>query len=173
MTTATEKIAYIEDHRKAVMRVGVQMMARLRDTDADLVEKALGLTPQRTTNILLALMFRLERHDEDKIKMLKAGLSPEITSRVHRSAVGHHQILEPDADMDALFENYPDTTWVSILEALIDFESAALTKPDKPLNAQATVNAHYADRPVTPYLNKVLTLLELDDPTINPNDRWE
>lgn len=65
-------------------------------------------------------------HDMDK--MVYYTLMPKAeASKKHRSAAPHHM------------ENGGRKIYYDFLEAVIDFECAALTKPDKPLNAYDTV----------------------------------
>ena len=68
-------------------------------------------------------------HDLDKIFLLRLGLRPELVSKLHRKWSLHHD----------------GTGFVDRTGAVIDWECARYTKPDKPLNARETLAAHYPD----------------------------
>lgn len=166
------KIDYTERHQRAVHFVGHKIIDRLRTIDADTLGKKLGWTPDQTTNILLWTSILLDAHDKDKLRLLKSGVDPKEASHRHRNYAGHHLVLKKDTPIADWMVNKPWITWCYLIEAIIDFESAGLTKPDKPLNAQATVNTCYADRPATPYLNQLLDVLSMTDPNISAENRW-
>lgn len=68
-------------------------------------------------------------HDLDKIFLLRLGLRPEMVSRLHRRVSLHHD----------------GTAFVNKVGAVIDWECARHTKPDKPLNARKTLAVHYPE----------------------------
>lgn len=72
-------------------------------------------------------------HDWDKliIFFLFPWLGDRWVNKYHRSKRNHHpDINKPIEDID----------WI---EAVIDWECARFTKPDKPLNARQTLNKYY------------------------------
>jgi len=78
---------------------------------------------------------RAEVHDLDKALMYTM-IEKSEASKIHRNTQRHHM------------ENRGNKDKYDIMEAVFDFESAALTKPDKPLNAYDTVkkyNPYHAD----------------------------
>lgn len=70
-------------------------------------------------------------HDVDKI-FLKLFLSPETVSRLHHGYSHHH--------------NKRMRTHDDFAQAVIDWECARITKPDKPLNARDTLYKFYPER---------------------------
>lgn len=69
---------------------------------------------------------RAEVHDLDK-SLMYTMLEKKDASEIHRSTARHH--MENDGEKDRY----------DFIEAVLDYECAALTKPDKPLNAYDTV----------------------------------
>lgn len=75
------------------------------------------------------MLKRARKHDLDKSLMYT--LIPKAdASRIHREYSSHHM------------ENGLEKDRYDIMEAVIDYECAALTKPDKPLNAYDTVHEY-------------------------------
>lgn len=70
---------------------------------------------------------RLFIHDLDKCLFLALGGDRKGASALHRDSAPHHM------------EGNPSPNKGDILEAILDYESAGYTKPDKPLNAYDTV----------------------------------
>ena len=80
-------------------------------------------------------------HDLDKVVMLLLGWSPRRVSKIHRAFALHHES--------------PIWGLVDVKRAIIDWECARFTKPDKPLDARGTLEVHY------PHLRgRVLPVLE-------------
>jgi hypothetical protein len=75
---------------------------------------------------------RATLHDMDKIIMYQF-MSREEASRYHKMTSRHH-----------MANNIPKT-YYDKLEAVLDYESAGYTKPDKPLNAFDTINRFKRD----------------------------
>lgn len=167
-----KKITYTKKHQQAVQFVGRKILDRLNATDPGIIGKKLGWTPDQTANILLWTSILLDAHDKDKLRLLKSGVDPKEASHRHRNYAGHHLVLKKDTPIADWMVNKPWITWCYLIEAIVDFESAGLTKPDKPLNAQATVNTYYTDRPAAPYLNQLLDVLDMTDPNISAENRW-
>lgn len=69
-------------------------------------------------------------HDIDKLVMLLFH-SPEEVSAEHRRTAPHHNTSATDRD--------------TLIEMVLDWESARFSKPDKPLNALATLRKYYPE----------------------------
>ena len=78
------------------------------------------------------LLKRAEVHDMDKLT-LYLFWDKELASKYHRNHSSHH-----------IKKNIPHSR-LDILESIFDYECAALTKPDKPLNAYDTVLKYYPE----------------------------
>ena len=74
-----------------------------------------------------AMKRRAIAHDVDKLVMYQM-MDKEEASRWHTQTARHHMT------------NGAPKTMYDKLEAILDYESAAYTKPDKPLNAFDTIN---------------------------------
>lgn len=68
-------------------------------------------------------------HDIDKIILLLITFNPKLVSKLHRKISSHHP--------NNIFNNF------DIEAAIIDWECARFTKPDKPLNAEKTLIKYY------------------------------
>lgn len=68
-------------------------------------------------------------HDLDKLIMMILFIPDKWISKIHRTYSWHH------------VEN--KIGWLNIEEAVLDWESARYTKPDKPLNARETCRLLY------------------------------
>ena len=68
-------------------------------------------------------------HDLDKL-ILTPLIGDKMATKIHRKISSHHKRNGVIKD---------------VLGAIIDWECARFTKPDKPLNASATLYNHYAD----------------------------
>jgi hypothetical protein len=73
------------------------------------------------------MLRRVISHDMDKIVMYQF-MNREDASAYHKKTSSHH-----------MANNIPKT-YYDKLEAVLDYESAGYTKPDKPLNAFDTIN---------------------------------
>ena len=94
-----------------------------------------------------ALLKRAKVHDMDKL-VLYLFREKESASKYHRDHASHHlKQWVPFSDLD-------------LLESIFDYECAALTKPDKPLNAYDTVLNYYSD--FKEYYLPVLKRLHMD-----------
>lgn len=82
-------------------------------------------------------------HDIDKV-FLYLILGVKLTHKLHQKWASHH--------VPQCMKNSKH-----IIEAIIDWQCAALTKPDKPLNARETLNKYYPKyyNIVNPYLIKL------------------
>jgi hypothetical protein len=78
------------------------------------------------------LLKRARIHDMDKLT-LYLFRDKEEASKYHREHESHH-----------IKKNVPFTK-MDLLESIFDYECAALTKPDKPLNAYDTVVKYYSE----------------------------
>lgn len=78
------------------------------------------------------LLRRAKIHDMDKLT-LYLFRDKEKASKYHRDHVSHH------IKKDNPYSKY------DLLESIFDYECAALTKPDKPLNAYDTVMKYYIE----------------------------
>ena len=83
-------------------------------------------------------------HDIDKLMMYQI-MDKESASDYHRKDARHHMECEKR-------KNYYDK-----LESVIDWECAALTKPDKPLNAMRTLDTYYSDSKL---YNELLSIID-------------
>lgn len=77
------------------------------------------------------MMKRACAHDVDKLIMYQCG-SKDEASKIHKSIASHHM-------SNTIPKSYYDK-----LEAVIDYECAGYTKPDKPLNAWDTIKRFQA-----------------------------
>ena len=84
----------------------------------------------------LALLNRAKVHDMDKLTLYQIW-DKKKASDYHRTHASHHV-----SELRKLGIN-PDR--LDYLECIFDMECAALTKPDKPLNAYDTLIVHYKD----------------------------
>ena len=77
--------------------------------------------------------YKYKFHDLDKILMylFLPFLGTRKISKIHRKINKHH------------IEDYKSFHQINFDEAIIDFESARYTKPDKPLNARETVDYYF------------------------------
>ena len=73
---------------------------------------------------------RILLHDMDKVVMLLIGLKFDWVKKLHRKIAAHHQVS-------------PTSSHAVVQEAVLDWECARFTKPDKPLNARETCKARY------------------------------
>lgn len=83
------------------------------------------------------MLKRVVEHDMDKIIMYQF-VSREEASAYHKNTSRHHM------------SNKLPKTYCDKLEAVLDYESAGYTKPDKPLNAFDTINRFKASGIVSP-----------------------
>lgn len=99
---------------------------------------------------------KLMHHDTDKLFMYALLKDKETASNMHKKYSVHH------------VENWPDRTIERVYETVLDYESARYTKPDKPLNAYATiqrgVNIGEINTEDLQSFKSVLTNLRLDSP---------
>ena len=75
------------------------------------------------------MLERAKNHDLDKVLYYQF-LPKKEASNLHRRICSHHM------------ENDIKKTYYDYLEAIIDYECAGYTKPDKPLNAFDTINKY-------------------------------
>ena len=80
----------------------------------------------------LELLKRAKVHDMDKLT-LYLFWDKERASEYHRTHSSHH------------LKKWIPHSRIDLLESIFDYECAALTKPDKPLNAYDTVIKYYSD----------------------------
>ena len=95
-----------------------------------------------TNDEKIILIERAKVHDMDKMT-LYFFREKEKASKYHREHATHH------------IKHWKVFSVYDLLESIFDYECAALTKPDKPLNAYDTVLAYYAD-----FKNDYLPILE-------------
>lgn len=67
-------------------------------------------------------------HDLDKIILLCLGFSPDMVSSIHRFYSMHH---------------VEGIRGIAYKDMIVDWESAVITKPDKPMNAIDTMKTYY------------------------------
>ena len=87
-------------------------------------------------------------HDMDKMFLYKY-LPKKIASEYHRSHASHHM----ENDLPKTFEDK--------IEAVFDYECAAYTKPDKPLNAYDTLINYYQG--MESVIMPILEEMEIDE----------
>lgn len=89
------------------------------------------------------MMARFKRHDMDKMVMYTI-MDKKDASHYHRTHQSHH------------VDNNLKKTYYDYMEMVIDWECAAITKPDKPLNAYDTLHKYYPqlEEQITPILEK-------------------
>lgn len=104
-----------------------------------------------------AIRERVRLHDMDKFVMYTVFSKP-LASKLHREHSVHH------------LGNTVPKTKIDLIEAIIDWECAGLTKADKPLNAYDTLMAYFSE-----YQSVVLPLLKLFnmDYSYNVNEKYE
>lgn len=73
-------------------------------------------------------IFRVIMHDMEKL-ILQCICGDKIATKIHRIYAGHHNI----------------TNHVTLCEAILDWECARFSKPDKPLNAVQTATKYYPE----------------------------
>ena len=81
----------------------------------------------RESDVKREMLRRADVHDIDKIIMYQF-LSRKEASKIHKATATHHMA------------NSIPKTYFDKLEAVLDYESAGYTKPDKPFNAFDTIN---------------------------------
>ena len=91
-----------------------------------LFNKYIKFNPELTDDLKNALYQRILEHDIDKM-FLYLTLDKEKASKIHRNTASHHM------------ENNLSKNELDYFEAILDYESAGYTKPDKPLNAYDTI----------------------------------
>ena len=86
--------------------------------------------------------YKYKFHDWDKIAMyiFLPFLGTRIIGQLHQRCQNHHPIYSVGKDK---VKNYKYPTDVNWEEAIIDWECARITKPDKPLNAKDTLKKFY------------------------------
>ena len=112
----------------------------------------------------LYLVNKLIKDDKDKKEMLKRARFHDLdkvvlymffdkkkASDYHRKTSHHH------------LENNIEKNYYDYLESIIDFECAAYTKPDKPLNAHDTIIKFYKDSISTESHNSLIDILNKYD----------
>jgi hypothetical protein len=92
------------------------------------IEKNKYLEPEEKK----ALLERAKVHDMDKLT-LYLFRDKEKASKYHRENTSHH------------IKSNTQYSELDLLESIFDYECAALTKPDKPLNAYDTVIKYYSE----------------------------
>ena len=92
------------------------------------IEKNKYLEPEEKK----ALLERARVHDIDKLT-LYLFRDKEKASKYHRENTSHH------------IKSNTQYSELDLLESIFDYECAALTKPDKPLNAYDTVIKYYSE----------------------------
>ena len=98
--------------------------------------------------------YKYKYHDWDKLAMFIFFpiLGEDFINELHRMSRHHH----PTYTIDGLEYEKPadEIDWI---EAIIDWECARLTKPDKPLNARETLYKFYPSyiKYCEPYLKKL------------------
>lgn len=106
---------------------------------------------------------REKNHDMDKMVMYTV-MDKKEASRLHRATSFHH------------LTNGHKKTYYDLLEAVIDFECAALTKADKPLNAYDTV-CEYGPKEYPLYMDSLMQIMDgLDirkSYVVTPDDNFE
>lgn len=112
---AIDKIAYTGRHRLAFEKTMYRLITGKRD-----VMCGMYLTYNDMER-------RVMWHDADKVYLLLQGIDPAVASAVHKEHARHH------------IRDDKDCTKNDFIEAVIDYECAALTKPDKPENAWDTI----------------------------------
>ena len=90
-----------------------------------LVEKRFAFK-EMDGNLYDIISTRISYHDCDKL-FLYQFLDKKSASKLHREVSPHHM------------ENNISKSYIDYLEAVLDYESAGYTKPDKPLNAYDTI----------------------------------
>lgn len=104
-------------------------------------------------DIKLEMLHRIKNHDLDKMALYQL-LDKNEASRIHRETAPHHM------------ENAFPKTKIDYIEAVLDYESAGYTKPDKPLNAYDTINKfeekNLLDKETITELKTVLKELGID-----------
>lgn len=80
-------------------------------------------------------------HDIDKIILLFFGINTDTVSKIHRFYSMHH---------------VEGICGIAYKDMIVDWESAAITKPDKPMNAIDTMKKYYPKmkKILTPYFKK-------------------
>lgn len=124
--------------------------------------KALYFTIQkliRDDTLRKVLIDRAKYHDLDKA-LLYTLIEKKEASAYHRAHAKHHM------------ENSNTKSYVDYVEAILDYECAALTKPDKPLNAYDTILKFKVNN--SDELLKITSLLGIDRSyKVHPDKDWE
>lgn len=93
------------------------------------------------------MLERAKLHDLDKALMYTL-IPKKRASKIHRQTSSHHM------------ENGLQKNRYDFMEAVLDYECAGLTKPDKPLNAFDTINKYGRDN--IPQLMEIMKELGID-----------
>lgn len=100
-------------------------------------------------------------HDIDKLMMYQI-MNKESAHNYHINDARHHIECKKR-------KNYYDK-----LESIIDWECAALSKPDKPLNAMCTLDTYYSDSEIYDELLSIIDSLSIRKPeTLTEKDHKE
>lgn len=104
-------------------------------------------------DLKVTMLKRIKFHDMDKMCMYQF-LEKKDASKLHRETAPHHM------------ENEIPKNKYDYIEAVLDYESAGYTKPDKPLNAYDTINRfeqnHVLNEETIKELKKVLEELNIN-----------
>ena len=142
-----DKVIYTEKHRLALMHI-LNALIPANSDDKVIIGKE-SFTYHELNDILKN---RLIIHDVDKLALLFCGYHPKSASTIHRMGMRHHM------------ENNLKHTEIDMLEAVLDYESAGLTKPDKPRNAYLTIKDDIADNTIKQTMLNICTELGIDNP---------
>lgn len=105
------------------------------------------------------LLERAKYHDLDKA-LLYTLIEKKEASKYHRATASHHM------------KNNGPKCYLDYVEAILDYECAALTKPDKPLNAYDTINKYPNNKKKE--LLEVLHGMNMDSSySIIPCETWD
>lgn len=104
-----------------------------------LIKVYLGLQKKIGAEVDERFLKRLIYHDTDKFYMY-AVLDKKTASNLHRAYSIHHIDSYMGEDV-----RYSCTEQNGLFEALLDYECARFTKPDKPLNAYNTIQKIYPE----------------------------
>ena len=124
-------------HRIALEKVLNDLFSRVRAGKLIIEDKHMW------SCLIEDIHYTLQYHDMDKM-INYLYLSKRETHIIHRANSYHH------------LENLLPKKYKNYFEMILDWESAAITKPDKPLNAYDTLMTYYLD-----YRNEILPILSM------------
>lgn len=153
------KIMATANHRQAMAYAVGAIIGQLSDPDkmATITKRTRAFYDASIRIATESLLDRMLKHDTDKILMLANMWPIDMVRKIHRRLARHHNALDDGWTV----ETSATMRLSCALEIIADWHCAALSKPDKPLNATATLDAYYSDSPIADDLRHLIQIIWL------------